>query len=297
MSVPITASIAPPPLARSRQRCFGGELGFFVHASAATATDMRFGVYLPPQAALGPVPALYFLAGLTCSEETFLVKAGAVRLAAARGLALVAPDTSPRGAGIDGEAKDWDFGIGAGFYVDATVDPWSRHYRMYRYVTEELPALIEAHFPVRAGRRGICGHSMGGHGALTIALRQPAAWQSVSALAPICNPMAVPWGQKAFGRYLGEDRAAWAPHDASVLMRQRAYPGPILVDQGLDDPFLAAQLHPEALQAAASASGQVLRLRRHAGYDHSYWFVQSFIADHIDWHAGQLGDAPGAPIA
>jgi S-formylglutathione hydrolase len=283
------------PELRSRQRCFGGELTFHSHASAATGTEMRFGVYLPPQAALGPVPALYFLAGLTCNEETFLTKAGAIRLAAARGLALIAPDTSPRGAGIEGEAQDWDFGVGAGFYVDATVEPWSRHYRMYRYVTEELPTLVEAHFPVLAGRRGICGHSMGGHGALTIALREPAAWLSVSALAPICNPVAVPWGRKAFGHYLGEERAAWAAYDASILMRERAYPGPILVDQGLEDRFLDTQLHPEALQAAASASGQALRLRRHAGYDHSYWFIQSFIADHIDWHAGHLTDAARAP--
>jgi S-formylglutathione hydrolase len=273
---------------RETHRCHGGTLGFYAHRSAATGTEMRFGVYLPPQAEHAKVPALYYLAGLTCNEETFLIKAGAIRHAAALGLALIAPDTSPRGATIPGESDAWDFGVAAGFYLDATAAPWSTHYRMYSYVTDELPALIDASFPVITGKRGIFGHSMGGHGALTIALKQPDRWRSVSAFAPICNPVAVPWGEKAFGHYLGPDRAAWASYDASLLMQQRAYPGAILIDQGLDDKFLAPQLHPEALERAAAVSGQALSLRRHAGYDHSYWFIQSFIEDHLRWHAGAL---------
>jgi S-formylglutathione hydrolase len=274
---------------RAQHCCFGGRLGFYTHSSAATGTPMNFGVYLPPSADSAPVPALYYLAGLTCTEETFLIKSGAIRFAAQYGLALIAPDTSPRGAGIEGEGEDWDFGLGAGFYVDATAAPWAKAYRMYSYVTQELPALIEANFPVIAGRRGIFGHSMGGHGALTIALKQAKAWQSVSAFSPICNPVAVPWGEKALGRFLGPDRTAWAQYDASLLMRRQPYPGAILVDQGVDDKFLAAQLHPEALENAARESGQQLTLRRHAGYDHSYWFIQTFVADHISWHAERLG--------
>ena len=189
--------------------------------------------------------------------------------------------------------KSWADSSGVGTLNDATRAPWDRHYRMHRYVTEELPALVEAHFPVLPQRRGIFGHSMGGHGALTIALRDPASWRSVSAFAPICNPVAVPWGEKAFGNYLGPDRAAWARHDASLLMRERPYPGPILVDQGLDDRFLQSQLHPEALERAAREGGQDLTLRRHAGYDHSYWFIQSFIGDHLAWHARHLGLGAG----
>jgi S-formylglutathione hydrolase len=283
---------------RSQHRCFGGRLGLYTHTSAETGTAMNFGVYLPPQAERDAVPALYYLAGLTCTDETFLIKAGAARYAAERGLALIAPDTSPRGAGIAGEDAAWDFGVGAGFYLDAAAAPWSRNYRMYSYVSRELPALIEDRFPVIAGQRGIFGHSMGGHGALTIALKQPESWRSVSAFAPICNPVAVPWGEKAFGNYLGSERAAWAQYDASLLMRRAPYPGPMLVDQGLDDQFLEAQLHPEALEAAARASGQDLTLRRHAGYDHSYWFIQSFVADHLAWHAERLcAGSRGAPIA
>jgi S-formylglutathione hydrolase len=283
--------MAAPASLRSAYQCFGGRLGFYTHASEATGTAMNFGLYLPPQAAEGKVPALYFLAGLTCNEETFLIKAGALRLAAHWGLALVAPDTSPRGAGIAGEDADWDFGLGAGFNLDASQDPWARNYHMYRYVTQELPALVESAFAIAPARRGISGHSMGGHGALTIALREPAQWQSVSAFAPICHPAAVPWGEKAFGRYLGPDRDAWSRHDASVLMRERPYPGPMLVDQGLDDRFLQTQLQPDALEGAARDGGQQLTLRRHAGYDHSYWFIQTFIADHLAWHARALGVA------
>ena len=274
---------------RSEHACFGGRIGFYAHASEATGTEMRFCVFVPPQAERGPVPALYFLAGLTCTEETFPTKAGAPRLAVEHGLVLVAPDTSPRGAGIPGEDEDWDFGTGAGFYLDATAEPWSRNYRMASYVARELPGLIEANFPVRPDRRGVFGHSMGGHGALVTALKDPGRWQSVSAFAPISNPVAVPWGQKAFSRYLGDDRAAWARWDASLLMRERPYPGPILVDQGTADQFLERELHPQALEEAARGSGQQLTLRRQDGYDHSYWFIQTFMADHMAHHARLLG--------
>ncbi len=270
-------------------RCFGGTVGFHSHTSAEIGAQMRFGTFVPPQAEKGPVPALYYLAGLTCTEETFLTKAGAQRFAAEQGLILVAPDTSPRGLGIPGEDDDWDFGTGAGFYVDAVAEPWAKNYRMYSYVTRELPALIEANFPALPGRRGIFGHSMGGHGALTIALKQPDNWHSVSAFAPIANPVAVPWGEKAFSNYLGPDRSLWAEYDASMLMARGPYPGPILVDQGLADKFLEIQLKPEALEQAAGQSGQQLVLRRDPGYDHSYWFIQSFMADHIAWHAKRLG--------
>ncbi|HWK46283.1 MAG TPA: S-formylglutathione hydrolase [Stellaceae bacterium] len=273
---------------RSEQRCFGGRMGFYSHHSVATGTDMAFAVYLPPHATDAPVCAIYYLAGLTCTEETFAIKAGAQRLAAEYGLALVACDTSPRGAGLVGEDDAWDFGTGAGFYLDATMEPWARHYRMASYVNQELPALVEANFPVRPGRRGIFGHSMGGHGALVSALRQPDLWQSVSAFAPIANPVAVPWGEKAFSSYLGPDREAWTAWDASLLMAKTRYPGTILVDQGLSDQFLDSQLRPDRLEQAATLAGQDLILRRHEGYDHSYWFIQSFMADHIAHHARQL---------
>ncbi len=273
---------------RSQHACCGGQIGFYAHASQATGTEMRFAVFVPSQAAQAPCPALYYLAGLTCTEETFATKGGAQRLAAEHGLVLVAPDTSPRGANLPGEDDAWDFGTGAGFYLDASAEPWSGHYRMANYVTRELPALIEANFPVRTDRRGVFGHSMGGHGALVTALREPSRWHSVSAFAPIANPVAVPWGEKAFSAYLGPDRAAWAEWDASLLMRERPYPGPMLVDQGLDDQFLAEQLHPEALEQAAAAAGQDLTLRKHPGYDHSYWFIQSFMPDHLAHHARQL---------
>lgn len=262
-------------------------MGFYSHASDATGTEMRFGVFVPPQAARSPCPALYYLAGLTCTEETFAIKAGAQRLAAEHGLVLVMPDTSPRGLSLPGEAEAWDFGVAAGFYLDATQAPWAGHYRMAQYVAHEVPALIEARFPVRADRRGVFGHSMGGHGALVTALRDPSRWHSVSAFAPIANPVAAPWGQKAFTGYLGPDRAAWAAWDASLLMRARPYPGPILVDQGLQDQFMDSQLHPGALEDAARTSGQDLTLRRQPG-DHSYWFIQTFMADHLAHHARQL---------
>jgi S-formylglutathione hydrolase len=232
---------------------------------------------------------LYYLAGLECTEETFVTKAGAQRVAAELGLVLIAPDTSPRGAGIPGEEDDWDFGTSAGFYVDATQAPWSRNYRMASYVNAELVALVESGLPVQPGVRGIMGHSMGGHGAIVSALRNPGKWRSLSALAPIANPVEVPWGQKAFSNYLGPDEASWAAWDSSLLMRQKAFPGPVLVDIGTADPFYEKQLRPEALEAAAAASGQALTLRRHEGYDHSYWFIQTVIEDHLRWHARELG--------
>jgi S-formylglutathione hydrolase len=281
---------------RSEQRCHGGTIGFYSHASTSTGTEMRFAVYLPPGAETGRLPVLYYLAGLTCTEETFIIKAGALPLAAAAGIILVAPDTSPRGIELPGDREHWDFGVGAGFYVDATEAPWAQHYRMYSYVVDELPAIIEARFPA-GPRRGIFGHSMGGHGALVVALRNPARYHSVSAFAPIANPIAVPWGQKAFGRYLGPDRARWEAYDASALLQRAAGDRDILVDQGLADQFLERELHPEALEAAARASGGRVTVRRHAGYDHSYWFIQTFIADHIAWHRERLHDAGAAPRA
>ena len=272
---------------RSTHACFGGTQGFYSHASSSTGTVMNFAVFVPPQAAERPVPALYYLAGLTCTEETFVIKAGAQRLAAELGLMLVSCDTSPRGLNLPGEAESWDFGLAAGFYLDATEAPWAPHYRMGSYVNAELPALIEANFRARQDRRGLFGHSMGGHGALVSALRHPGRWQSLSAFAPISNPSAVPWGQKAFGRYLGPELVHWQAYDACELLHKARYPGHLLVDQGLGDQFLT-QLQPDALEAAAKAAGQSLTLRRHAGYDHGYYFIQSFMADHLQHHAATL---------
>lgn len=272
---------------RSEQGCFGGVVGFYSHASRETGTEMRFGVFVPPHPEGARLPVLYYLAGLTCNEETFLIKAGAQRLAAELGLILVAPDTSPRGVTLPGDSESWDFGVSAGFYVDATEAPWSAHYRMESYVVHELPALIEARFPA-SDVRGLCGHSMGGHGALTLALRHPSRYRSLSAFAPICNPANVPWGEKAFTGYLGPDRARWLEHDASALMAKAPFAGEVLVDQGLSDKWLTSQLHPEALEQAAARSGQALTLRRHQGYDHLYYFIQTFIEDHLRWHASRL---------
>ncbi len=272
----------------SEQRCHGGVQGFYRHHSRSCALPMRFGVYLPPQAGNAPVPVLYFLAGLTCTEETFAIKAGAQRVAAALGLALVTPDTSPRDTGIAGAGDDWDFGEGAGFYLDATQSPWSAHFRMYSYICDELPEVIADHFAIDAARCGIFGHSMGGHGALTIALRNPQQFRSVSAFAPIVAASQVPWGRKALPRYLGADRAAWANHDACALLERGTHPGTLLIDQGESDTFLAEQLRPELLEAACARAGQSLQLRRHPGYDHSYWFIQSFIEDHLRHHATAL---------
>ncbi|HKY90073.1 MAG TPA: S-formylglutathione hydrolase [Nevskiaceae bacterium] len=269
---------------RSEHGCYGGRQGFYSHASTETGTRMNFSVFVPEHARREPLPALYYLAGLTCTEETFMIKAGAQRRAAELGLVLVSCDTSPRGLGYPGEADAWDFGVGAGFYVDATQAPWSKGYRMGSYVNRELPALIEAHFPVRTDRRGIFGHSMGGHGALVTALRDPSRWHSVSALAPIVHPVDVPWGQKAFGHYLGPDRETWKDWDACELLRRGPFPRTILVDQGTADPFLERELKPEALERASREAGQGLTLRRQAGYDHGYYFIQTFVADHLAHH-------------
>ena len=279
---------------QSAHACHGGAQRFYQHASRETGLPMKFSVFLPPQAVAGDkVPALLYLAGLTCTEETFMTKAGAQRLAAELNIALIAPDTSPRGAGVPGEADAWDFGVGAGFYLDATQPPWAAHWRMESWLMRELlPLLIEA-LPIDGERLGIFGHSMGGHGALTLALRHPGRFKSVSAFAPIANPVNCPWGEKAFTGYLGADRTAWGEHDATVLMQNQPvapYPGGILIDQGLADKFLLEkQLLPEAFEAACASIGQPLTLRRHAGYDHGYYFIQSFMADHLRHHTQQLG--------
>lgn len=272
----------------SEQRCFGGVQGVYSHRSSATGTTMRFSVYVPPQAAAGPCPALFFLSGLTCTEENFTTKAGAQRYAAGHGIIVVAPDTSPRGDGVADDPA-YDLGQGAGFYVDATREPWAPHYQMYTYVARELPGLITAAFPVRAGALGICGHSMGGHGALVIGLREFDRFRSVSAIAPIVAPSQVPWGQKALGAYLGDDRAAWAEVDACALVRSgRRVDGVIPIDQGGADKFLREQLRPELFEAACAEAGQGVRVQVHAGYDHSYYFVASVIGDHLAHHAAAL---------
>jgi S-formylglutathione hydrolase len=279
----------------SEHACFGGTQRFVTHDSRECATSMRFAVYEPPVARHGRVPVLYYLAGLTCSEETFVIKAGAQRVAAELGLMLVAPDTSPREPHLPGDDASWDFGLGAGFYVDASEAPWSAHYRMYSYVTRELPEVIARNFPADPERQGIFGHSMGGHGALVCALRNPDRYRSLSAFAPIAAPMQCPWGRKAFVGYLGIDEARWTDWDASVLVGRRPFHAPILVDQGTADKFLAEQLHPEAFVEACRRSGQSLDLRMHAGYDHGYYFIQTFMEEHLRWHARAL-DAPRPTI-
>ncbi len=272
----------------SEHTCFGGVQRFYQHASSTIGLPMRFSVFLPAQAQQGVVPALIFLAGLTCNEETFMTKGGAQRYAAAHGLALIAPDTSPRGANIPGEAQSWDFGLGAGFYLDASQAPWAANYRMESYLIQELLPTIAQHLPVDGSRLGISGHSMGGHGALTLALKYPDLFRSVSAFAPICAPTQCPWGQKAFTGYLGADSSLWQAHDATAVMARQTkapFPHGILIDQGLTDKFLAEQLHPHLLEAACTQVGQPLTLRRHAGYDHGYYFVSTFMADHVAHHA------------
>lgn len=270
-------------------KSFGGWQKQYQHPSTTLNCTMRFSIYLPPQASQAhPVPVLYWLSGLTCTDENFVQKANAQRIAAEHGIAIVAPDTSPRGEEVpDDPDQAYDLGLGAGFYVNATQAPWNRHYQMYDYVVDELPQLIEANFPVN-GRRAISGHSMGGHGALVIALRNPERYQSVSAFAPICNPTRTPWGQKAFTAYLGEDRSTWRNYDASELIRTSTGALPILVDQGDADNFLEEQLTPEVLQAAAENSSHPLTLRMQAGYDHSYFFIASFIDEHVRFHASRL---------
>jgi S-formylglutathione hydrolase len=269
--------------------CFGGVQSVYTHTSQEARCMMRFGAFLPPQAASVRVPVLYWLSGLTCTEDNFIVKAGAQRVASALGLAIVVPDTSPRGLGISGEGDSYDFGLGAGFYVDATEAPWSRGYRMYSYITQELAADVAATFPVDPDRVGIFGHSMGGHGALTIALKNPRQYKSVSAFAPIASPMRCPWGQKALSGYLGADRARWREYDATALIEDRGWTGPsIMVDQGTKDQFLESQLRPELLRDACQRSGVPLDLRLREGYDHSYFFIASFIEDHLRFHARNL---------
>ncbi|HEX4153311.1 MAG TPA: S-formylglutathione hydrolase [Steroidobacteraceae bacterium] len=281
----------------SEHGCFGGLQRFYKHASRETRGPMKFSVYLPPAAMPGPgkadqsqkVPVLYYLAGLTCTEETFPIKAHAQQVASELGIMLVAPDTSPREPRIPGDADSWDFGQGAGFYVDATQAPWSTNYRMYSYVTKELPELVAANLPAKADATGVFGHSMGGHGALVCALRNPGRYKSVSAFAPIAAPMQCPWGQKGFHNYLGPDMASWREYDASELVARKPFDGLIRIDQGKADPFLAQrQLLPEKFAAAAEKSGQKLDLKMRDGYDHGYYFIQTFMADHLRHHAAIL---------
>jgi len=274
----------------SQHRCHGGWQRFYQHHSATIGLPMRFSAFVPDAAAAGPVPALFYLAGLTCTEETFPIKGGAQRLASQLGIMLIAPDTSPRGAGVDGEGDDWDFGTGAGFYLDATEPAWRDHYRMHAYIVDELHGLATTTLGADAMRVGIFGHSMGGHGALVLALRNPEKFRSVSAFAPIAAPMQCPWGKKAFTGYLGTDTSTWASWDASALMRQakRPFPQGILIDQGLSDNFLAEQLYPDVFEQACAQAAQPLELRRHEGFDHGYYFISTFMDDHIRFHAQQL---------
>jgi S-formylglutathione hydrolase len=274
----------------SEHGCFGGVQAYYRHDSSEIGLPMRFSVYRPPQQAAGPVPVLVYLAGLTCTEETFMIKAGAQRYAAQHGIMLVAPDTSPRNTGIEGVTADWDFGEGAGFYLDATTPAYARHFRMESYIVRELLPLLAVNFDTLAGKVGVFGHSMGGHGALVLALRHPALFCSVSAFAPIAAPSQCPWGEKAFSRYLGADRTTWLEHDASALMAQRNTPFPagILIDQGLADQFLDAQLNPALFEAACKTAAQPLTLRFHAGYDHGYYFISSFMEDHLAFHKRAL---------
>ena len=271
--------------------CFGGMLSVFEHESSALKCTMKFSVYLPPAAEHGNVPAVTFLSGLTCTHDNFTTKAGAYGVAADLGMAIIAPDTSPRGDDVADNADSYDVGKGAGFYINATEAPWAANYQMETYIADELYHLVAKAFPIATGRQGIFGHSMGGHGALTLALKYPERYQSVSAFSPIGTPSQVPWGQKAFASYLGDDAAEWKKHDATELMKQAASRDAkpaILIDQGLDDQFLSEQLKPELFAEACKQAGQKLDLRMHAGYDHSYYFIQSFMADHLCHHANLL---------
>jgi S-formylglutathione hydrolase len=273
---------------KSKHICYGGEQRFYLHQSRETRGPMKFAAYVPPQARSAPVPVLYFLSGLTCTEETFCIKAHAQALAAELGLMLIVPDTSPREPRIPGDADAWDFGYSAGFYLDATEAPWSSHYRMYSYLSAELPQIVAANLPAKPHANGIFGHSMGGHGALILGLRNPELYRSISAFAPIAAPMQCAWGTKAFSKYLGSDMRDWAQYDATELVAKKPHPAPILIDQGAADQFLAEQLKPQKFADAAAQSGQALRLRMQSGYDHSYYFIQTFIPDHLRHHAGVL---------
>lgn len=283
----MSESSSAPELVSSN-KCFDGWLKRYKHQSTSTKTDMTFAIYLPPQAQNGSVPVLYWLSGLTCTDENFMQKAGAQRVAAELGVAIVCPDTSPRGTDFPGEHDSYDFGSAAGFYVTATQAPWAENYNMYDYVVSELPALIEAHFPV-TDKRSISGHSMGGHGAIICALKNPGRYQSLSAFAPISNPTDCPWGHKAFGGYLGDDRESWNDWDSCKLVAKAQEQLPCLVDQGQADDFLAEQLKPEALKAAFDAAKYPITHRIQPGYDHSYFFIASFIEDHLRHHAKALG--------
>lgn len=271
----------------SEYKCFDGTVGFYRHQSQTCNGEMRFAIYQPPQARSKSVPVLYYLSGLTCTEENFMIKAGAQRYAAEYGIIIVTPDTSPRNTGIEGEDQDYDYGSGASFYVDATAEPWRSHYQMYSYIVQELPALIAEHFPIQPERQGIFGHSMGGHGALVCALRNPNQYKSVSAFAPIVAPLRSSWVDKAFTKYLGAERENWRSYDASELVIEANYKRPILIDQGRADQYLD-QLLPQVFEQACAKAGQPLTLRFHKGYDHSYYFIASFIADHIRHHAAAL---------
>ena len=271
----------------SESRCFGGLQRTYRHASAATGTPMRFAVFLPPHTERGPVPALWFLAGLTCTEDNFIQKAGAQRVASELGIALIAPDTSPRGDTVPDDPA-YDFGKGAGFYLDATEAPWATNFRMRSYIESELPAVIASELPIDPTRQSISGHSMGGHGALTIGLRNPGRFRSVSAFSPVVSPSNCPWGEKALGGYLGSDRAAWRAYDACALIADGARLPELLVEQGTADQFLQKELKPELLEAACRDAGIALTLNRREGYDHSYFFIASFIEDHVRWHAARL---------
>ncbi len=276
----------------SENACFGGTVGFYRHASAVNNCDMQFAVFQPPQASAGPVPVVTYLAGLTCTEETYMIKAGAQRIAAELGLMLVAPDTSPRGDDVpDDPDGAYDFGLGAGFYLNATEAPWNQHFHMYDYLTTELPEVLFANFPGDRDRQGINGHSMGGHGALTVGLKNPGIYKSISAFAPICSPINCPWGQKALSNYLGSDQSAWADYDATEIIKSLdAMPAhKILVDQGLADQFLEQELHPHLFETACEEKGVALELRRHDGYDHGYYFISTFVEDHLRFHAEILG--------
>jgi len=276
----------------SRSRCFDGTQFTYQHHSSETGTTMRFAAFVPPQAHQRPVPVLWYLSGLTRTEENFTVKAGAQRMAAELGLLLIAPDTSPRGDAVPGDsAGSYDFGLGAGFYVDATQQPWSRNYRMASYVEHELPGLISSELPADVARQSIMGHSMGGHGALTIALRNQVRYASVSAFSPICSPMNCPWGEKALSGYLGSNRESWRRYDACMLLEDGARVSELFVDQGTTDQFMETQLKPELLERACARAGVPLTLRMHEGYDHSYFFISTFIEDHLRWHAQRLGIA------
>lgn len=273
----------------SHNKSFSGRQGIYSHHSVETGCTMRFGVYLPSAAERGPVPVLFWLSGLTCTEENFIIKAGAQRVAAELGIAIVTPDTSPRGLNYPGDTASYDFGVGAGFYVDATEAPWSAGYRMASYLTQELFDTVVSNFAVDPARAGIFGHSMGGHGALTIGLKNPTRFKTISAFAPIVSPTRCAWGEKALTGYLGTDRSTWADYDATLLIKKRGWAGPpILVDQGLADQFLATQLKPELLSAACTEAGVALNLRMQAGYDHSYFFIATFIEDHLRHHAAYL---------